>query len=85
MYQKISDLINPEMNKIGLWVNEVRIEKEGQMKSLVIVLDSEKTIDLDKIVEASKIINPMVDKANLIDEEYILDIYAKEKGGDYHE
>ena len=29
---------------------------------------------------ATRIINPLLDKADLIEEEYMLDVYAKEKG-----
>lgn len=85
MYQKIKQLIEPEINKIGLIVDDVRMEKQRKIKSLVIVLDREEPIDLTKIVEASKIINPIIDKADLIQEQYVLDIQAKSKGGDYHD
>ena len=37
-------------------------------------------IDLDLIVKATKIINPLMDKANFINDEYHLDIYGKSKG-----
>ena len=37
-------------------------------------------IDLNKVVMVTRIINPIIDKENLIDEEYILDVYAKSKG-----
>lgn len=85
MEQKIRSLIAPAMQKIGLMVDDVRMEKTGRIKNLVIVLDREEPIDLKKIVAASKIINPIIDKADLIKEEYVLDIQAKSKGGDYNE
>ena len=37
-------------------------------------------IDLDLITEASRIINPIMDDADLVDGEYVLDISSKEKG-----
>ena len=47
---------------------------------LLIVLDKVNGIDLDTIVEATNIINPILDEHDLIDEEYILDISSKERG-----
>ena len=37
-------------------------------------------IDLDTIVAATEVINPIIDKLDLIDDSYILDITSKEKG-----
>ena len=45
-----------------------------------IVLDKVNGIDLDTIVEATNIINPIIDKLDLIEEEYVLDISSKERG-----
>lgn len=45
-----------------------------------VILDSNDIIDMNKVVEASKIINPILDKANPIEDKYILDVYAKSKG-----
>ena len=47
---------------------------------LNIVLDRINGIDLDTIVEATNIINPILDEHDLIKEEYILDISSKERG-----
>ena len=35
---------------------------------------------MERIVEATHIINPLMDKEDIINEEYILDIYGKSKG-----
>ena len=40
----------------------------------------DKIIDLDAIVLATKIIDPIITEADLISEPYILDIYGKSKG-----
>jgi ribosome maturation factor RimP len=37
-------------------------------------------IDLSKVVMVTRIINPILDKEDLIKEEYMLDVYAKSKG-----
>ena len=47
---------------------------------LSIVLDKVGGIDLDAIVEATKIINPIVDANDITDDSYILDVISKERG-----
>ena len=46
----------------------------------LLVLDSEEVITLNKVVMATRIINPILDKLDLISDSYTLDVYAKEKG-----
>ena len=53
---------------------------ENNYPFLKIVLDKVNGIDLDTIVEATNVINPILDKHDLIKEEYILDISSKERG-----
>ena len=46
-----------------------------------IVLDSDEVIDLNRITEASRIINKIMDEnENLLDDADELDIFSKEKG-----
>ena len=53
---------------------------EGNYNFLKIELDKVNGIDLDTIVAATEVINPIIDKLDLIDDSYILDITSKEKG-----
>lgn len=85
MQDKVIDLIGDSLNDLDLKVDSVIYEKENNNNYLRIALDASFIIDLNKITEASRIINPIIDKANLIDEAYILDIYAKPKGDDKNE
>ena len=80
MEEKVREIINNSLDNLNLTIDSVKYEKEENTNYLRICLDSEDIIDVNKIVEATKIINPIIDKANLIDEEYILDIYGKSKG-----
>lgn len=80
MKEKVESLIQNEIKDLDLWVSDVKIEKKGGNTYFEIELDSNTIIDLNRIVDASNIINPIMDEANLLDGEYILDIYAKEKG-----
>ena len=76
----IKENIEPEMKKMSIVVDSIEFVKENKYHFLKIVLDKVNGIDMDTIVEASKIINPIVDKLDLIDQEYILDISSKERG-----
>lgn len=77
---KIKELISEPISKLDLVVDSIEYVKEGKYNFLNIVLDRINGIDLDTIVEATNIINPIIDEYDLIDEEYILDISSKERG-----
>lgn len=80
MEEKVKEIIGNNLDELNLFVDSVVYEKENNHNFLRICLDSPNVIDLDLIVKATNIINPLMDKANLIDEEYHLDIYGKSKG-----
>ena len=80
MEEKVNRIIGDSLKELNLHVDSVVYEKENGVNYLRICLDSEDTIDLDLIVNATNIINPLMDKANIINEEYHLDIYGKSKG-----
>ena len=63
-------------------VDSILWEKEGNYNTLKIYLDKASGLDLDTIVEATNIINPIIDELDLIDDEYILDISSKERGNE---
>lgn len=78
--EKINNLITEPMNKMDIEVSSVTWEKEGKYNYLKIILDKSNGLDIDTIVEATNIINPILDEYDLIKEEYILDISSKERG-----
>ena len=80
MEGKVKELLEGSLDDLNLVVDSVVLEKEGQELFLRICLDSEEVIDLDKVVQATNIINPIMDKADLIEEKYILEVYGKSKG-----
>lgn len=80
MEEKVKKIIGDSLDELDLVVDSVIYEKEHGHNFLRICLDSKNTIDLDLIVKATNIINPLMDKAELIKEEYHLDIYGKSKG-----
>jgi len=80
MEEKVKKIIGDSLNDLNLRIDSVKYEKENGHNFLRICLDSPFTIDLDMIVKATNIINPLMDKEDIIKEEYHLDIYGKSKG-----
>lgn len=78
--EKIKEIVTEAMNKEDIIVCSVSYEKENNYNFLKIVLDKVNGIDLDTIVEATNIINPLLDEYDLISEEYVLDISSKDRG-----
>ena len=77
MEEKIKNVIEKPIEELNLKVDSISFEK----KTLNIVLDSDEIIDLNKIVEATKVIDKILDKEDFIKDKYLLDISSKEKGG----
>lgn len=83
MQEKLDELkknLSEILQKKDIIVDEVIYVTEGKYNFLRITLDKVNGIDLDTIVDATNIINPIIDKYDFIDEEFILDVISKEKG-----
>lgn len=80
--KKIRENIELVLNKENILVDSITYETEGKYHFLRIVLDKTGGIDLDTIVSATNLINPIMDKLDLIEEEYILDVLSKERGNE---
>ena len=80
MEDKVRKLIEEEVNKLGIKIDNVIYEKEGSNYFLRITIDRDEAIDLDTCVEVTNVINPLLDKADFLDDSYILDVSTKEKG-----
>ena len=76
---KIKESIKEPISKLNMVVDSITYEKEGSYYFLRIVLDRVGGIDMDSIVEATHIINPIIDELDPYDESYILDISSKER------
>ena len=79
MEDKIKELLNPSLKDLNLFVDSCVLERDGNNLFLRICLDGEK-LDLDNIVAATNIINPIIDKEDLVNEQYVLEVYGKSKG-----
>lgn len=80
MEEKIKELVGNKLEKLKVWIDSVTVEKEDDNTFLRVALDANFIIPLNTVVMATRIINPLLDKADIDLDNYILDIYAKEKG-----
>lgn len=80
MEEKVKSLVDDKIKDLNLFVSSVFYSTEEGIKTLNIELDSDDVIDVNKITEATKIINPIMDENNLCNGIDVLDIHSKEKG-----
>lgn len=76
----IKDKIAPNLEKMNILITDISFHQEGNYNFLTIELDKVNGIDLDTIVEATNVINPLIDELDCIDDTYILDVISKERG-----
>ena len=79
MKEKITAAAEERLKELGVFIDNVEYGKVNGENTLTIVLDSEEIIPLNTVVMATRILNPILDKLDLIDESYMLDVYAKPK------
>ena len=83
MKEKIAKLVNSSSEELNVFVDDAFTEIVEGKKVFNIVLDSEEVIDLNRITEASRIINKIIDaNSEVLEDADELDIYSKEKGED---
>ena len=86
MKEKIASLVDDKVKDLNVFVDDAFISTEEGKKVFNIVLDSEEIIDLNRITDASRIINKIMDaNESLLEDSDELDIYSKEKGEDINE
>ena len=81
MKEKIANLVNDSIKDLNVYVDDAFTSTEEGKKIFNIVLDSSEVIDLNKVTDASRIINKIMDNnEDLLEDCDELDIYSKEKG-----
>ena len=86
MKTQVEKLVNDSIKELNVFVDDAFISEEEGKKVFNIVLDSSEVIDLNKITDASRIINKIMDNnGSLLEDIDELDIYSKEKGVDENE
>ena len=78
--EKVRELLEKSVKELGVDIDSIAYEKESGNYFLRIVIDSEEGIDLDKCVEVTRLINPMLDDADIIKDSYTLEVWSKERG-----
>ena len=80
MEEKVRNLIEKTITDNGYLLDEVLYVEEDNIKFLRIVIDKEGFINVNDCVKVNKLIDPIIDKIDFIDESYILDVCSKTKG-----
>ena len=78
--EQVKKVLEKDVEALGVTIDSITLEKEDNNLFLRIVIDRDEIIDIDKCVEVTNVINPLLDEADLIKESYILDVSTKEKG-----
>lgn len=81
MKDVVASLVDSKIKDLDMYVCDAFISKVEGKDVFNIVLDSDTVIDLNRITEASRIINNIMDDTDIIEHNYDeLDIYSEEKG-----
>lgn len=77
----VASLVDSKIKDLNIYVSDAFRSTEEGKTIFNIVLDSDEVIDLNRITEASRIINKIMDETTEIKQDYDeLDIYSEEKG-----
>ena len=79
MKEKVIEAVGNKLENLNVFIDDVTYGKVEGENTLTIVLDSEEIIPLNIVVMATRIMNPILDQLDLIEESYTLDVYAKSK------
>lgn len=77
---QVKNLIEKELEKESILVDEVLYLEEDNNMFLRIVIEKQPVVDINTCVIATRIINPLLDDSAIISDSYILDITSKERG-----
>lgn len=80
MVEEIKKAIEPVIEENNYRVDEVEYVKEGSQNFLRVIIDKDGIIDVEDCVKVFRLIDPVLDEIDLIEESYILDVCSKEKG-----
>lgn len=78
--EKLKIDLQERLDSEEIIVDDVTFEEKGKYHFLTVTLDKIGGIDLETIVDATKIVTEVVDKADITDDSYILDVVSKERG-----
>ena len=62
--ENIKKALESPLKNLNMWIDDIKYSK----KTLYITLDSDEIINIDKVVEATKVINKVLDENDFIKE-----------------
>ncbi len=77
MEQRIIDAIKEPLEEKNIELVGVHFGEEDGQKTLFVTIDSENGVDINLCVEATHIVDPIIDSLNLEIEDYVLDVGSK--------
>ena len=78
--EKVKKLLKDVIEENNYILDDVEYIIEGKVAFLRIYIDKDVFISIDDCVKVSNLINPILDEADLIEGNYMLDVCSKEKG-----
>lgn len=76
----VKGLITDVIEANGYKLSDVQYVKEGNSYFLRVIIDKDGIINVDDCSIVTRLINPILDDADPIEESYILDVCSMEKG-----
>lgn len=81
--KELKEILVKPINNAGYILDNITYKKENNENTLTIVIDKKDGyINIEDCVTINKIINPILDEKDLIDESYVLDVCSKQKGSE---
>jgi ribosome maturation factor RimP len=77
MEEKIINAIKEPLESANIELIGVHFGTEDGEKTLFVTINSENGVDVDLCVEATKIVDPIIDSLDLEIEDYVLDVGSK--------
>ncbi|MBO5883811.1 MAG: ribosome maturation factor RimP [Clostridia bacterium] len=72
--ETVKELAEPIAEELGVWIWDVEFVKEGARRILRITIDSEDGITIDDCEKLHRAIDPVLDEADPIEEQYYLEV-----------
>ena len=77
MESRIINAIKEPLEKNNIKLVGVHFGEEDGQKTLFVTIDSDKGVDIDLCVEATHIVDPIIESLDLEIEDYVLDVGSK--------
>ena len=72
--ETVRTLAEPIAEELGVWIWDVEFVKEGARRVLRITIDSEEGVGIDDCEKLHRAIDPLLDEADPIEEQYYLEV-----------